>query len=55
MYDVALVVEEDVAVVTVLDLDQVGDQAVGSTALDEVHLGAEVLLGVDGPELLKEV
>ena len=47
MYDVPLLVHENVAVVTVLDLKNVGDDGVGSHALDEVTAG-----GLEGEAVL---
>ena len=46
MNDVALIVQEDVPVVPVLDLEEVGDDAVGGTALDKVPLGCKEFLRV---------
>ena len=46
MYDVALVVQQDVSVVSVFNLDEIGDNAVGGTTLDEVSLSGEKLLRV---------
>ena len=46
MYDVALVVQQDVPVVSVLHLEQIGDNAVGGTTLDEVSLSGEELFRV---------
>jgi hypothetical protein len=42
--DVALAVEQDVAVVAVLDLDEVGDNTIGRAALDELALSRKKLL-----------
>ena len=50
--EVALAVEQDVAVVPVLDLHQVGHDAVGGAALHELALGRQEALGVDVAELL---
>ena len=36
-------------------LDQVGDDAVGGTAADEVPLRFEELFGVESPEFLQEI
>ena len=44
MDDVTLVVKQDVPVMSVLDLQEVGDDAVGRAALDEVSLSREELL-----------
>ena len=46
MYDVTLVVQQDVAVVSVLNLEEIGDNAVGGTTLDKVSLSGEELLRV---------
>ena len=46
MYDVALVIQEDVAIVPVFHLQEVGDDTVGRTALDKVSLSGEELFRV---------
>ena len=46
MNDVALVVQEDIPVVSVLHLKEIGDNAVGGTTLDEVSLSGEKLFRV---------
>ncbi len=46
MYDMTLVIQQDVAVVSVFHLEQIGDNAVGGTTLDEVSLSGEKLLRV---------
>lgn len=38
MDDVALAVDEDVAVVSVFDLEDVGEEGIGSERIDEVFL-----------------
>lgn len=55
VYDVAVAVQQDVAVVAILDLDEIADEAVGRAALDEIFLGHEEALGTDGPEFPLEV
>ena len=46
MYDVPLVVQEDVPVMSVFHLEQIGDNAVGGTTLDEVSLSGKELFRV---------
>ena len=46
MYDVTLVIQQDVPVVSVLHLEQIGDNAVGGTTLDKVSLSGEKLFRV---------
>ena len=53
--DVALAVEEDVAVVPVLDLDQVADERVGGDALDEIALRRQVGLRIGRAVLAQKV
>ena len=36
MYDVSILVDHDVAIMSVLDLEEIADQRVGCHALDEV-------------------
>ena len=44
MNEMTLTVQKNVAVVSVFDLEEVGDDAVGRAALDEVSLSREELL-----------
>ena len=46
MYDVTLIVQQDVSVVSVFNLEEIGDNAVGGTTLDEVSLSGEELFRV---------
>ena len=56
VYEMALVVEQDVAVVAVFDLEQVAGDRVAGAALDKVLLrGQELLAHARLPELLQEV
>lgn len=55
MNQMTLVIEQNVAVVPVLDLNEVGDDTVGRTALDEIPLGREELFGVGGAEFIIEI
>ena len=46
MNDVTLVIQQDVPVVSVLNLEEIGDNAVGGTTLDKVSLSGEELFRV---------
>ena len=46
MNDVALVIQQDVAVVPVFNLEEIRDNTVGGTTLDKVSLSGEELFRV---------
>lgn len=55
VYDVAVLVDHDVAVVTILDLEQISYQRVGGHRLDKVRPGRLEFLGALVAVLMLEI
>jgi hypothetical protein len=55
MDQVAFIIEKNVSIVPVLDLDEVGHHAIGSTTFDKIPLGGKELFRVGRSKLIVKV